>query len=170
MKKTLRDRIAGLAAMNVPALREEHRKIFGEEPASAHRQFLFRKIAWRLQADEEGGLSEAARELARGVARDAPLRNRVISNAAKRRAGLPDEQAAITTIHPGRDSRLPMPGGLIVKQHKGETIVVKVLDDGRFEYGDQKYRSLSAIAQEITGTKWNGLLFFGLTEKKNGRR
>lgn len=170
MKKTLRDRIAGLAAMNVPALREEHRKLFGEEPASAHRQFLFRKIAWRLQADEEGGLSEAARELARGIARDAPLRNRVITNAAKRRAGLPDEQAAITTIHPGRDSRLPMPGGLIVKQHKGETIVVKVLDDGRFEYGDQKYRSLSAIAQEITGTKWNGLLFFGLTEKKNGRR
>jgi hypothetical protein len=50
MKKTLRDRIAGLAAMNVPALREEHRKLFGEEPASGHRQFLFRKIAWRLQA------------------------------------------------------------------------------------------------------------------------
>jgi hypothetical protein len=85
MKKILRDRIAGLAAMNVPALPEEHRKIFGEEPASAHRQFLFRKIAWRLQADEEGGLSEAARELTGGIARDAPLRNRVITNAAKRR-------------------------------------------------------------------------------------
>jgi len=170
MKKTLRDRIAELAAMNVPALREEHRKLFGEEPASAHRQFLFRKIAWRLQADQEGGLSEAVRELARGIARDTPLRNRVITNAAKRLAGLPDDQTAITTIQPGHDSRLPMPGGLIVKQHKGETIVVKVLDDGRFEYGDRRYKSLSAIAQDITGTKWNGLLFFGLTEKKNGRR
>lgn len=170
MKKTIRDRIAQLAAMNVSALREEHCKIFGEEPASAHRQFLFRKIAWRLKADEEGGLSEAARELARGIARDTPLRNRVITNAAKRRAGLPDEQTAITTIRPGHDSRLPMPSGLIVKQHKGETIVVKVLDDGRFEYGDRRYKSLSAIAKDITGTKWNGLLFFGLTEKKNGRR
>jgi hypothetical protein len=170
MKKTIRDRIAEIAAMNVPALREEHRKLFGEEPASSHRQFLFRKIAWRLQADQEGGLSEAARELARGIARDTPLRNRVITNAAKRLAGLPDEQTAITTIQPGHDSRLPMPGGLIVKQHKGETIVVKVLDDGRFEYGDRRYKSLSAIAQDITGTKWNGLLFFGLTEKKNGRR
>jgi hypothetical protein len=166
MKKTIRDRIAELAAMNVPALREEHRKLFGEEPASAHRQFLFRKIAWRLQADEEGGLSEAARELARGIARDAPL----LTNAAKRRSGLPDAQTAITTIQLGHDSRLPMPGGLIVKQHKGETIVVKVLDDGRFEYGDRRYKSLSAIAQDITGTKWNGLLFFGLTEKKHGRR
>ncbi len=170
MKKTIRDRIAELAAMNVPALREEHRKLFGEEPVSVHRQFLFRKIAWRLQANEEGGLSEAARERARGIARDTPLRNRVITNAAKRLAGLPDEQTAITTIQPGHDSRLPMPGGLIVKQHKGETIVVKVLDDGRFEYGDRRYKSLSAIAQDITGTKWNGLLFFGLTEKKNGRR
>jgi hypothetical protein len=170
MKKTLRDRIAELAAMNVPALREEHRRLFGEEPASAHRQFLFRKIAWRLQADEEGGLSEAALELARGIARDTPLRNRVITNASKRRSGLPDEQTAITTIQPGHDSRLPMPGGLIVKQHKGETHVVKVLDDGRFEYGDRRYKSLSAIAQDITGTKWNGLLFFGLTEKQNGRR
>jgi hypothetical protein len=54
MKKTLRERIAALAAMNVPALREEHRKLFGKEPASSHRQFLFRKIAWRLQADAEG--------------------------------------------------------------------------------------------------------------------
>ena len=54
MKKTLRERIEALAAMNVPALREEHRKLFGKEPASSHRQFLFRKIAWRLQADAEG--------------------------------------------------------------------------------------------------------------------
>jgi hypothetical protein len=45
MKKTLRDRIAALAAMNLAALREEYRRIFGREPVSAHRQFLFRKIA-----------------------------------------------------------------------------------------------------------------------------
>ena len=114
MKETLRDQIAELAAMNVPALREEHRKMFGEEPVSSHRQFLFRKIAWRLQADHEGGLPESARERARGIARDTPLRTRVVTNAEKRRAGLPTEQTAVTTIRPGHDSRLPMPGGLIV--------------------------------------------------------
>jgi hypothetical protein len=54
MKKTLRERIAALAAMNVPALREEHRKVFGKDPVSSHRHFLFRKIASRWQADEEG--------------------------------------------------------------------------------------------------------------------
>ena len=137
---------------------------------SAHRQFLFRKIAWRLRADREGGLPESARELGRAIAKDAPLRNRVISNAGKLRAGFPMEQSATTTITPDHDSRLPMPGGLIVKQFKDQTIVVKVVDNG-FEYGDRRYNSLSAIAQEITGTKWNGFLFFGLTkENAHGRR
>ena len=62
-----------------------------------------------------------------------------------------------------------MPGGWTMKHYKGRTHVVRVLDDGRFSYDDRQFKSLSAIAQEITGTKWNGLLFFGLTEKKNGR-
>ncbi|MEJ5368048.1 MAG: DUF2924 domain-containing protein [Bryobacteraceae bacterium] len=170
MKKTLQDRIATLAAMNVPALREEHRKVFGKEPASSHRQFLFRKIAWRLQADAEGWQPDGLLELARGIARNSPLRNRVVTNASKRHAGLPPEQTAVATIEPDRDPRLPMPGGWIMKQYKGRSHVVQVLDDGRFAYNDRRYTSLSAIAQEITGTKWNGLLFFGLTEKENGRR
>ena len=169
MKKTLRDQIDGLAAMSVPELQEEHRKLFGAEPESAHRQFLFRKIAWRLQADREGGLSESARELSCAIAKDAPLRNRVISNAGKRRAGFPIEQSTTTTITPGHDSRLPMPGGLIVKQFKDQTLVVKVVDDG-FEYDDRRYSSLSAIAQEVTGTKWNGFLFFGLTKEATRAR
>jgi hypothetical protein len=91
MKKTLRDRIAALAAMDVPALREEHRKVFDKEPVSSHRQFLFRKIAWRLQVDEEGWQPDAVRELARAIARNSPLRNRVVTNTSKRRAGLPPE-------------------------------------------------------------------------------
>jgi|YelNatPaOPRAMG01_1025707.scaffolds.fasta_scaffold149518_2 hypothetical protein len=170
MKKGLRDQIDELAAMNVAALQQRHKELFGEAPVSAHRQFLFRKIAWRVQADREGGLPDSARELARAIARDAPLRVRVISNAEKLRAGIPLERTTTTTVAPGHDSRLPMPGGLIVKQFRGETIVVKVVDEG-FEYRDRRYSSLSAIAQEITGTKWNGFLFFGLTkEKANGRR
>jgi hypothetical protein len=63
-----------------------------------------------------------------------------------------------------------MPGGLLAKEHKGETHVVKVLDNG-FDYDGRLYRSLSAIAQEITGTKWNGYLFFGIAkEVAHGRR
>jgi len=101
MKKTLRDRIAALTAMNVPALREEHRKLFGKDPVSSHRQFLFRKIAWRLQADAEGWQPDQARELACGVARNSPLRSRVISNASKRRAGI--KGGAIIDHKPARE-------------------------------------------------------------------
>src|ERR1039458_10788392 len=97
--------------MGVAELEQQHLKLFGEKPASAHRQFLFRKIAWRLQADREGGLPESARELARAIAKDAPLRNRVISNAGKQRAGFPIEQSATTTITPDHDSPPPVPAG-----------------------------------------------------------
>jgi hypothetical protein len=59
---------------------------------------------------------------------------------------------------------------VIVKQFRGETLVVKVTDQG-FEFRDRRYTSLSAIAQEITGTKWNGFAFFGLMkEGTSGRR
>lgn len=170
MKKRVRDQIDELAKMSVRELQQKHRELFGDKPAPAHRQFLSRKLAWQLQADHEGGLPESVRELARAIAKDAPLRSRVVINAEKRRAGIPLDQIATTTISPDHDARLPMPGGLIVKEFKGQTIVVKVTDDG-FEYEDRRYTSLSAIAQEITGTKWNGFLFFGLTkEKTNGRR
>ena len=60
-----------------------------------------------------------------------------------------------------RDARLPAPGTVIEREHDGKTIKVTVLDDG-FRYGSQTYRSLSAIAKEVTGTSWNGLLFFRL--------
>ncbi len=67
----------------------------------------------------------------------------------------------------GRDRRLPAPGALLTRQFENRRIVVKVLENG-FEYQSQQYRSLSAIAREITGTRWNGLLFLGLSERRNG--
>ena len=90
--------------MSSAELEKQHLQLFGEEPATAHRQFPFRKIAWRLQADREGGLPESARELTRAIAQDIPLRNRVISNAGKRRAGTPIDQSVTTIITPGQAS------------------------------------------------------------------
>jgi len=127
MKKPVRDQIEELATMSVPELQQRYRDLFGEEPGSTHRQFLFRKIAWHLQAKEEGGLPQPVRDLARSIAQDVPLRNRVVTNAQKRRAGFPIDQTATTTITPDHDSRLPMPGGVIVKQFRGETLVVKLI-------------------------------------------
>ncbi|MBM4225905.1 MAG: DUF2924 domain-containing protein [Gammaproteobacteria bacterium] len=170
MKKPLDEEIAQMATLSARALEARHESLFGRKPETNHRQFLFRKIAWRIQADREGGLSEATKEIANAIAQEAPLRTRLIRNAAKRLAGLDPEQTATTVLPTGHDSRLPMPGGVIVKQFKGETLVVKVLADG-FEFRDRRYKSLSAIALDLTGTKWNGFVFFGVDkERSHGRR
>ena len=63
-----------------------------------------------------------------------------------------------------------MPGAILEREYKGQTIIVKVLTDG-FGYNERQYKSLSAIAKEITGTKWNGYLFFHLpTRNGNGHK
>jgi hypothetical protein len=170
VKKTLRQQIDELAAMDVAALQTRHLELFGEETTCAHRQHLFRKLAWHFQAKVHGGLPESAIELARSIARDTPLRNRVLTNADRRQAGMPMDNSSTTTIEPAHDARTPLPGGLIVKQYRGNTYVVTVRDNG-FEYEGCLFPSLSAVAFEITRTKWNGYLFFGLTkEKTNGRK
>jgi hypothetical protein len=68
------------------------------------------------------------------------------------------------------DPRLP-PGTYLEREYKGRRVIAKVLVDG-FEFDAEMYRSLSAIAHEVTGTKWNGILFFNLTsteETFNGK-
>jgi hypothetical protein len=68
-----------------------------------------------------------------------------------------------------QDSRLPLPGMLLSREWKGHTILVEVLAKG-FRYESRPYSSLSAIAVAITGTRWNGLAFFGLTRPAGGQR
>ena len=153
--------IADLPRMTAPQLQAVHRELFGAEHPVANCQHLRRKIAWHLQAAKEGGLTESVRQYAIAVARGTELRSRISDNAARRIAQVPLELTATTKVVQTRDARLPMPGCLIVKKYKTETIVVKVLNDG-FEYEGRRFASLSAIAGEITGTRWNGFAFFGL--------
>jgi DUF2924 family protein len=150
--------IETLRRANVAYLREKHRELFGEEARSRHREQLFRQIAWRLQALSEGDLSERARKRAQEIARDADLRT----------VAPPDflafESGRVQTVA-GRsrkqDRRLPIPGTVLHRKFRGRDILVEVLGEG-FRYEKRHYRSLSAIANEVTGTRWNGLAFFGL--------
>ncbi|HLH16256.1 MAG TPA: DUF2924 domain-containing protein [Bryobacteraceae bacterium] len=157
--------LAALERMNVRKLRQRHLDLFGETPHSFHRQFLVRQIAWRLQAKLEGGLDEETRQYAIAIARDCAHAARIEQNALRRQNGISPEARAAGKIHSHRDTRLPMPGSLLVREIEGETHVVKILRDG-FDYGGRVFRSLSAIAQEITGTKWNGFRFFGLAKEE----
>jgi hypothetical protein len=62
-----------------------------------------------------------------------------------------------------------LPGTLLTRQWRGRTILVEVLPD-RFRFENRLYNSLSAIAVAVTGTRWNGLAFFGLTGKGRAQR
>jgi hypothetical protein len=157
----------GLARMKPRELRQVYTEVFGSDVWMGNSEFARRRIAWRVQAEREGGLPESARQHALAIARNSRVRVRVSANADRRGRGLPLEHAVTTTIGSDHDSRLPMPGSVIVKQHKGKSITVRVLSSG-FEYDGNRFTSLSAIAREITGTKWNGFLFFGL-EKERAR-
>jgi hypothetical protein len=140
------------------SLREKFREVFQEEARSRHRKHLFRRIAWRLQALAEGDLTERARDRAREIAQDEDLRK------VAPRDFFTVEGEPVETTRGGRqkDRRLPLPGAMLSRKWKGRTILVEVLAKG-FRYENRHYTSLSAIAAAVTGTRWNGLAFFGLT-------
>ena len=160
-----------LSRMTVSQLRQKYLEVFGDETRSNNRQFLFRRIAWRIQALAEGGLSERARRRALEIANDADLRIRAPRTRFGQDATLDPKLSVSRKVAGDLDSRLPPPGSYLEREYKGRRIIVKVLVVG-FEFEGQIYRSLSAIAQEATGTKWNGFLFFNLTateENPNGK-
>ena len=160
-KEPILPRVSDLPRLNAAQLQATHRLMFGAEHPVANCQHLRRKIAWHLQAEKEGGLPESVRQHAIAIAREAELRVRIADNVSRRLREIPLDMAVTTTVVQPRDARLPMPGSLIVKKYKDRTLVVKVLDSG-FEFEGRRFTSLSAIAGEITGTRWNGFAFFGL--------
>ena len=155
--------IEKLRRASLSALREKYREVFGEATPCRHRQHLFRRIAWRLQALAEGDLSERARQRAGEIARDADLRI-VAPRGFFTLGGRPIEPVPGDRDRRPQDSRLPLPGTMLSRQWKGQTILVEVLAKG-FRFDNRHYPSLSAIAVAVTGTRWNGVAFFGLTGK-----
>jgi len=153
--------IEKLQQLNAAALRDKYREVFGEEARSYNKQFLFRRVAWRLQVLAEGGLSQRARRRAAEIANDVDLRIRSPKDFFS-----PHWSGAQSSSQ-NRDRRLPPPGTVLTREFKGRAAAVKVLEEG-FEFEGRSYHSLSAIACEVTGTRWNGFLFFGL-KKKPGR-
>jgi hypothetical protein len=111
-----------LRQLKTAALRVRYREIFGEESRSSNRQFLFRRIAWRLQAKAEGDLSERARRRALEIANDADLRLRAptgfwVEGAWHKTA------ASVDRANPRRDLRLPIPGTVLTRQFENRRIV-----------------------------------------------
>lgn len=132
MAADIQKEIAALRQMTVKELRRWHVELFGEENRSANRQYLFRRIAWRLQALAEGDLSERARRRSQELARDADLRSR-----PPKELTMPPAPADLKTVAGrialSRDDRLPGPGTVLTRVFKGHEYHVTVVSNG-FEY------------------------------------
>lgn len=152
--------LAALRRMSVGELRSRYMEVFGESTNTHHKEWLIKRIIYRMQALSEGDLSERARQRAAELANDANLRRRPPKSPS------PSPGAAVRTkttkFQSTGNSRVPLPGAVITRVYKGETLEVKVLPAG-FEYEGEVYKSLSAVAKKITGSHCSGHLFFRLT-------
>jgi hypothetical protein len=159
MSQNLATQITALRQMPPAQLREKYLEVFGEPTRSGNKDFLFKRLAWRIQSIAEGGLSERARQRAAELARDADIR------MTMPRAPMVSAGATTSVITaPPNSSRLPLPGTVLTKAYRGTMLQVTVLPKG-FEWEGQVYGSLTAVAKAVTGTHWNGLAFFGLKGK-----
>src|SRR5262245_19103957 len=124
--------VAELERLGVKQLRRRYEELFGEPTNAANKAWLVKRVAWRLQALAEGGLSERALARARELANEADLRlspPREASPTAKATA-----PAAPSPAAPAQgDDRLPPPGSVLARKYKGKVVQVTVLAGG-FEY------------------------------------
>jgi hypothetical protein len=163
MSKSMEQTVAALGRMTIPQLRAKYLEVFGEPSRSGNRDFLFKRVAWRVQSLAEGGLSERARRRAEELACDSDVRTTVPRTPASSTS----VGKTVTRPAPSAHDRLPIPGTVLTRKYRGRQVEVKVLPAG-FEHDGQTYHSLSAVAKAVTGSHWNGHLFFGLTTLKRG--
>ena len=140
--------VAALQGMETTALKKMWRDLFDTAPPPYNRRFLVNRLSYRLQELAFGGLSKETVERLEAMAGD----------------GAPDER----NRGRGRAAERPVVGTRLVREWNGVEHHVTVQADC-FEWQGKKYKSLSAVARSITGTRWNGPLFFGMRQHGNGK-
>ena len=156
MKESILSQITALKEMPARELRKKYEEVFNDKKAASNnRVYLWKKIAYRIQELEYGSISgEAQAKVSQLMEEYDPINNKALR---------PEKPVEEKPQRPStaRDRRLPIPGTVITKEYKNNTVQVKVLEKG-FEYNGKVYKSLTAIAKELTGAHWNGYLFFSL--------
>ena len=140
-------RLATLKAMSVNDLKSEWQALFDAPAPNNSRSFLEGRLAYRIQELTYGGPDRQTR--------------RMLDLLADEVDGTLTRKAQIA------DPRNPVVGTKLIREWDGIAHAVTVLKEG-FEWDGRRYKSLSAVARAITGTRWNGYRFFGLRERKRG--
>ena len=156
MAETNLSQIMALRENSLGELKTKYEELFpGQKAPSNNKIFMWRKIAYRLQELESDGISaEAQSKIQQLIQQYDP-----INNKALRPDSMPENKPKKSNL--SRDKRLPIPGTVITKEYKGIKLQIKILESG-FEYNSKIYKSLTAVAKEVTGAHWNGYLFFNL--------
>jgi hypothetical protein len=138
-------RIVALKSMPIDQLKKAWRDLYSTEPPAYNRRFLENRLAYRLQELAYGGLK---------------------TSTVRRLEELGDQlDGGNPRVRSRRVDSRPLAGTRLIREWKGSNHEVIVQPD-YFEFNGRRYKSLSHIAREITGTIWNGWTFFGL--KKAG--
>ena len=164
------NQIAALDRMTTGNLAERYKELHGQPCRTRHRAYLIRKVAWRIQANAEGDLTERARGRAAELADDAEIR--VMAPKTMICPPQVGDTVTVTRAMPAdeekpTDPRMPLSGTALVRQYKGRTIRAVVLEDGQsVEWNGERFRSLSALANRITRSHMSGFRFFRLGVKR----
>ena len=146
--KGVLQQLAELDTLSTKELKERWRILYGTEVPSYNRQFLLKRLAYRIQEIAYGGLPDDVRTRLNKLL-DEEGYDEIAVKVADR-----------SPPHRAPGDR-PIPGTMLIREWDGERHEVTALQKG-FEYRGIPFRSLSAVARKITGTRWNGPLFFGL--------
>jgi hypothetical protein len=138
-------RLAALKTAAIPALKQQWRELFGAEPPPYNRRFLESRLGYRIQELAYGG-----------------LKPETLARLEKLGEQFDGGKVAVRRI---RGDDKPIAGTRLIREFQGVEHTVTVLQDG-YDYQGRPYQSLSAIARAITGTRWNGWVFFGLKNKR----
>ncbi len=151
--KSIAEEIVALRALPVADLIARYEAAFGKPPRVRHREFLWKRIAWKIQERRFGGLSTVAKDRLEVLISeiDIPIEERTRTATGRLQA-----RPTATTV------------ATIVKNWRGTEYRATPVQGG-YEVNGVLHRSLSAAAQAITGTKWNGRLFFGLTKARRAQ-
>ncbi|TAN64035.1 MAG: DUF2924 domain-containing protein [Magnetospirillum sp.] len=144
MSTAILTQVAALPTLPTPRLKAMWRELTGTEPPPYNRTFLVKRLAYRIQELAFGGLSVKA--------------ERRLDDLVDELDGKKKPKA--------KDMTAPVAGTKLIREWQGGLHEVTALADG-FEWRGRRYQSLSAVARAITGTRWNGPLFFGL--RKHGK-
>jgi hypothetical protein len=137
-------RLAALHAAPIATLRQQWRELYGKEPLPFSRSYIQSRLAYRIQELAYGGLRPETRARLEALGEQLDGGNVVLRRI--------------------RADHRPLPGTRLIREHAGVQHIVTVRADD-FEFEGRPYRSLSAIARHITGTRWNGWTFFGLRSR-----